>query len=124
MKKLLDAVVVWLGTACMFGLPIAALALSAWFGDGAMKIFHPGNTVGLSLSMQLGVIALMFCTTAVGLLLAAAFFTFMWWATLALERFVEREEPPVDAHGATAHPEALHPRVAQAQRGSIHKRIR
>ena len=124
MKKLLDAVVLWLGTACMFGLPIAALALSAWFGDGAMKIFHPGDTVGLSLSMQLGVVALMFCTTAVGLVLAAAFFTFMWWATLALERFVEREEPPVNEHGAAARLDALPAQVGQVKRGSIHKRIR
>ena len=95
MKKLLDGLVLALGTVCLFGLPSAALAISAWLGDHAMKILHPGSSVTLSLMVQIEAVVLMFGTAAGGLLLAISAFAALWWVMNALNRAATGMTPEI-----------------------------
>ena len=93
MKKLLDGLYVVLGTLCLFGLPSAALGLSAWFGDGVMAMLHTSGSAMHSITFQIEAMAIVFGTSAGGLALAMALFAALWLAARAVNRAASGLEP-------------------------------
>ncbi len=89
MKKLLDGLYVVLGTLCLFGLPAAALAFSAWFGDGVMAMLHTSSSAMHSITFQIEAMAIVFGTSAGALALAMLLFAGLWLAARAVNRAAE-----------------------------------
>jgi hypothetical protein len=92
MKKLLDGLYVVLGTLCLFGLPSAALGLTAWFGDSMMGALHTSASAVHTLSFQLEAMAIIFGTSIGGLAAAMGLFTALWLGARMINRAAEAME--------------------------------
>lgn len=124
MKKMLDGLYVVLGTLFMFGLPSAALALSAWFGDGVIAMLHTSSSAMHSITFQIEAMAIVFGTSAGGLAAALAVFTALWLGARTVNRMAESlAEPsaPRVSAGARA-PEAA--TVGRIDHSGSHQRRR
>jgi uncharacterized membrane protein len=89
MKKLLGGLYLVIGTSCLFGLPMAILGLSAWFGDGAMGLMHTSANALQHVGTQVEVMAIVFGTSAGGLAVAMLAFTGIWYAAQAINRMAQ-----------------------------------
>ncbi len=92
MKRLLDGLVVSLGTACLFGLPTSALVLAAWLGDHLMRFAHFSDSALHQGSYQVGAVLMMFVTSAGGLALAMMLAAVLWSLMMAVARQAEALE--------------------------------
>ena len=93
MKRLLDGMVVSLGTLCLFGMPVTAVVLSAWLGDSLMGMLHFSDSAMHQASYQIGTVALIFATSAGGLLVALLLMSVLWSVMRAVARQAEALEP-------------------------------
>jgi hypothetical protein len=123
MKKMLDGLYLVLGTLCLFGLPSAILALSAWFGDGVMATLHTSASAMHSVLFQVEAIVIVFGTSAGGMLIAMGAFAALWLGVQAIARMAARLEPVPNPAAGRVHVKVEAPEIGRINHSGTHRRV-